>query len=194
MFGEDRALVGERFGGDERNIPAIGVACGDVQRSLLATATDPDGQATLYGAWFVACTFHREPLAFEVGDVVVQKSAHALDRFFELIHAGLDAGKGNSICVVFHDCPPGAQAQIGATSTDVVDGRDHLGENRRMPVSHGIHERTHAHLLGGGGQCGVHGHRFVTRGIVGLAGGSVEVIPNGNPVEPQLLDSLPERL
>ena len=92
---QHRALVGEHVGPDERHVPTVGVLRGDLQRALLAAAADPDRQLGLHRARLVAGVGQREVVAGEVGDVVVQQAAQALDAFLELVEA--DLGAGNSM-------------------------------------------------------------------------------------------------
>ena len=65
--------------------------------------------------------------------------------------------------------------------------------HRRLPVAHRVHEAPHLHPGGVQGQGGVHGDRLQALGIVGVAGGAVEVVPHRDPVEPELLDPPPRR-
>ena len=82
---------------------------------------------------------------------------------------------------------------LGPPARQQVDRRDRLGEHGRVPVADRVHERAAAHLRRRARQCGVHGDGLEARGVVGLPGGAVEVIPHGDPSEAELFDPLPHR-
>jgi hypothetical protein len=140
---KDRTLVGEHIGSDERDVPPVGVLRGDLQGALLAAAADPDRQLGLHGPWLVAGVGQREVVAGEVGDVVVQQAAQALDAFLELIEALLGAGELDAVCVVLDLGPAGADAHLGATAGQQVDAGDGLRQYRGVPVADRVDRASH---------------------------------------------------
>ena len=64
--------------------------------ALLPTATDPDRHCSLHRPWLVAGLGEGEVLPGERGDVVVEKTAEALDALLQLVHAVLHAGERNA--------------------------------------------------------------------------------------------------
>ena len=132
---QHRSLVGEGVGTDERDVPTVGVLGGDLQRSLLAAATDPDRQLGLHGPGLVAGVRQREVLAREVGDVVVQQAAEALDALLELVEANLRDWELDAVGVVLDLRPPCADPHLGAAARQQIDGRDRLGQHRGMAIA-----------------------------------------------------------
>ena len=111
----------------------------------------------------------------------MQHAAQHLDAFFELVHADFHFGELDAVCVVFDLRPTGANTHLGATVAEVIDGGDCFGENRGVAIANGVHQRADAHPRGLARQRCMHSNCFKTLGVVGLAGGAVEVIPDRDP-------------
>ena len=117
------------------HVPSVGVLGSDLQRSLLAAATDPDRQLGLHGARFVAGVRQCEVVTRKVGDVVVQQPAEALHALLELVKANLRAGIIDAVRVVLDLRPPCADPHLGASARQQIDGRDRLGQYRGMAIA-----------------------------------------------------------
>ena len=88
--------------------------------------------------------------------------------------------------------PPPRPSTV-APVRDLVERRHRVREHRGVPVAGGVHERSARHAFGRGRERGVRGDRFETvRVAAGV--GRVEVVPDRDPVEAELLDAAPQLL
>ena len=128
-----------------------------------------------------------------VVDVVVEQAAEDGDALLQLVHAGADGREVDAVGLVLDLGPAGADPHRRPPAGDEVDGRDRLGQHGRVAVADGVHQRAALDPFGLAGQRGVHGHGLQAGGVVGLAGGAVEVVPDRDPVEAEGLDALPQQ-
>ena len=135
----------------------------------------------------------REPLALERRLVVVEQARAGWRRPPRAGPCACRRREVDAVGAVLDLGPAGADAHRGPPAGDQVDRRDRLGQDRRVAVADRVHERTALHPLGLAGQRGVHRHGLQAGGVVGRAGGAVEVVPDRDPVEPERLDPLPEQ-
>src|SRR4029079_3322687 len=80
---------------------------------------------------------------------------------------------------------------VGAATRQVVDRGDGLGQDRGVPVARAVDQRATAHAGRVARQRRVEGDGLEVR--VALEVGGVEVVPDRDPVEPEVLDAGPER-
>ena len=186
------ALGGERRRVDERHVPAVGEAGGDAQRPLLAARRRPRSAARPGSVGARCGPRWSRTTALERRLLVAQQAAQDGDALLQLVHAGADGREVDAVGLVLDLGPAGADAHGRPAARDQVDGRDRLGQHGRVAVADRVHERPALHPLGLAGQRGVHGDRLEAGGVVGIAGGAVEVVPDRDPVEAEGLDPLPQ--
>ena len=91
--------------------------------------------------------------------------------------------------------PPGAQPERDPTAGEVVDGGDRFRQHCGVPVAGAVHQAAAPDGRGRHRERGVGGQpleALVPRLGVGHVGG-VEVVPDRDPREPELLDAGPQR-
>ena len=145
------------------------------------------------GTRLVACLGDPEVGALERRDLVVQQAAQDLHALFHLIESNSGGRERNAERGVLDLRPTGAETHLGAATREVVDGRDRLGQHRRVPVADRVDERTATHARRRQRQCGVHGDALEAIGVVGLPGRAVEVVPDRDPVEAERFDVAVQR-
>ena len=123
----------------------------------------------------------------------MEQSAENGDALLELVHAGADGGEVDAVRVVLDLRPSRTDPHGGAAARDEVDGGDRFGEDGRVAVADGVHQGTALHPVRLAGERGVHGDSFQAGGVVGVARGAVEVVPDRDPVESEGLDPFPQQ-
>ena len=151
------------------------------------------GSASWIGRGSLRAVVDREPRALERRLVVAQQAAEDGDALLQLVHAGADRREVDPVGLVLDLGPTGADAHRRPPAGDQVDGGDRLGQHGRVAVADRVDERAALDPLGLAGQRGVHRHRLQAGGVVGIAGGAVEVVPDRDPVEAERLDPLPQQ-
>src|SRR5439155_4334552 len=179
-------------GCEERHVPAVGVPRRRAQRELLARAADPERQPLLDGLRLAAGVTQMEELAVEVGDVLGEQRAYALDPLVEHAEPNGDGWKRDAVRVVLALVPSAAEAEHDASTGEVVEGGHGVREHGGMAVAHRVHEASAGHPLGLEREGGVRGHRFEAHGAAGRVG-CVEVVPDRDPVETVAFDPPPQR-
>ena len=188
---EHLPLVRERGLVDEGDVDGVGPARGDPQGAALALASYPDGQLGLHRLGLAPRLVQLEVGALEGRDLVPQQAAHALDALLEHVHPHLHRWERDAVGLVLDLAPARAEPEIGPAARELVDGADGVGEDRRVAVADGVHEGAASHRAGVAGQRGVRGHGLQALGVVAGVGG-VEVVPDRDPAEAEVLDPPPK--
>src|SRR5581483_5843392 len=181
VAGEHLPLAGQLVGGDERYVPAVGVACRDAQRALLATAADPDRQLALHRLRLAVGVAQREVFALEVHGVLAQQQADAPHGFFEDVEPDAVGRERDAVRLVLVERPAGAETELRATAAQMVDGGDRVGEHGGVPVAGAVDERSAADAARVAGERSVRGDGLQAR--VAAEVRRVEVVPDRDPVE-----------
>ena len=133
----------------------------------------------------------REELAAERRAILREQSAHALHVLAE--HAEPFAGRAvvQPVGLVLLLEPPAAQAEHDAAVGDLVECGHRVREHRGMAVPRGVDERAAHHRGGRRRERRVGRDRLETVRVAGRVG-RVEVVPDRDPLEAELLDARPE--
>ena len=181
-----------RVGRDERHVPPVGVLRDEAQRHLLAAAADPDREPGLHGFRFALRVGEREELAREVGAFLAQQAAHAHETLFEDAQPSSRARERDAVRVVFELGPARAQPESDPARGELVECGHRVREHRGVAVPGAVDEAAAPHAVRVRRERGVAHERFEARRVAGVVG-RVEVVPDRDPVEAELLDALPER-
>ena len=148
-------------------IRLVGVLGNHAERLLLAAAADHDRNARdrgrLVDRFFDFVVFAGEARAFPA------KHRHDdLQGFLEFLEALREGAEPKPQRVVFLLEPPRTDPQRGSSARDVVEGRDRLREERRVPVGVARNQCRKAHCRGMLGQSREE-RIALEHGLVGLA-------------------------
>ena len=113
VLGQHVPLVGEDLGGDEGDVPAVGVPGGDGQGPLLAAAADPDGQLGLHRLGVAAAS-----VSVKCSPAKSVRSSRSSPRMHWTASSRMSrrspvAGERDAVGVVLADRPPGAETELG---------------------------------------------------------------------------------
>ena len=100
---------------------------------------------------------------------------------------------GDAVDVVLLLEPPAAEPEHDATVGDLVERRHRVREHRRVAVAGRVDERAAQHAFGRRRERGVRRDRLEAVRVAGGVG-RVEVVPDRDPVEAELLDAAPQSL
>ena len=160
-------------------VPDVGVARHDAHQHPLAGAADQDRGAA-YRLRLAHDLVHREVLSAK-GDLLLRP--HALQDLRGLVegaHAFAQAREGAAIALEFGLEPARTETDDGSSVRNVVDGRDLLGENRRVPKEGRSDQCAELYVLGDGRHGRQLGPRLEDREA--RQGNSVEVIADPDRV------------
>ena len=189
---EDRVLGLPRGRIDVGRVPAVGVLRRRPDRTLLAEAADPDGQAPLDGLGIATRVVELEVLALEVRDRLVEKHAQDLYGFLQVVLADTDPLEGDAEALVLVLVPAGADADLATAAREMVDGADGLGEDARVAVVDADDERAHAHVLRVERDRGHRADGLEAVAVAVAVRRLLEVVRRGEPVEAVGVGEAPE--
>ena len=123
-----------------------------------------------------------EEFAVEVGDVLREQRADALDSLVEHPEPNGHGRERDAVRVVLALVPAPAEAEHDAPTGELIQSGHRVREDGRMPVADRVHETSAAHPLGFEREGGVRGDRLEAHRAAGGVGG-VEVVPHRDPIE-----------
>ena len=83
-----------------------------------------------------------EVAALEVGHVLPEEEAHALDGLLEDVEALAHGREGDAVGGVLVERPARAETEVGPAAAQVVDRGDGVGEHGGVPVAGAVHQRA----------------------------------------------------
>ena len=188
---QDIDLVREDPGrGAERRVPAIREPRRERERPLLTHPAQPDGDAGLHRPDPQARIPQLEVRALERDAFLVEQAREALHSLGHRVEAVAQRWERDAVHQVLGLRPAGAERRLRPSARQVVDGGDRVREDRRVAVAHRVDQDADPDARGR------HRQRRVGRdGLVGaclaVAQDRVEVVPGGDPIEPERLDRSP---
>src|SRR5262249_50949641 len=125
------------------DVAHVGVLGDEAQGALLAAAADHDARAVLLDrARDVLCLLDPVVLAGEARSFLREHRPADLQRLFETVEALTSSRELEAEAVVLLLVPRRADAEDRPPARDDVQRRDHLRQERRVPVRHAGHERA----------------------------------------------------
>ena len=153
------------------HVPLVGVLRGDAQGHLLAAAADQQRQRLLYGFGLEHRGVERVVLALERGRLVREQGLDQLGGLGQPLEPFLHGVERDPVLAVLVLLPAGAEPEHEPAAAQVVDGRRHLREHRRVAVGVAGDERADADARHRGREPGERGPRLGVRHARGLAVG-----------------------
>ena len=158
------------------------------QGLLLPGAADHDRQVRLDGRRGEAQAVGPVPRARVRDLLTVQQRAHDLERLLQPVEAVAEApSELDAVRRVLALVPSPAEAQDRPAAADVVDGRDRLGDEARVPEGDGAHEQAEPDATGHR-RPGSEARVPLEHGPVGVPDGGEQVVPGPQVVVAELVD------
>ena len=188
---QDIDLVPEDPGrGAERRVPAIREPCRERECPPLAHSTQPDGDAGLHRPDPQARIPQLDVRARERDVLLVEQAREALHSLGHRVEAVAQRWERDAVRQVLGLRPAGAERRLRPSARQVVDGGDRVREDRRVPVAHRVDQDANPDARGRHRQRRVGRDRLVGA-CLPVAQDRVEVVPGGDPIEPERLDRSP---
>src|ERR671910_32917 len=174
-----------------KRVPDVAVLGHDPQGAALAGAADYQRQGVLHRLRLEPRVLQLEVLALERRRLLRPQAPHDPTGLVEHVHADADPRERDAVLVVLELEPRRPHPELEPAIRDVVDGRGHIRDHRRVPVGHPEHEHAAAHAAR------VRRHRGQQRQALELRAGrvtvdGVEVVEVRDPVVAEFLGAQPE--
>ncbi len=177
--------------GRRPRVPLVAVLRGDPHRALLAAPAHEQLHV-------LASRVHGRIVDHVVGPLereprLREQSLHDLHGFLEPVEPLLHRRQLDAVGLMLVLLPAGAETEKHASAAHVVDGRDLVRKDRRMPVGVAEHERPDSHPLGRGRQSGhqrgaLTGRPGVVAEVRHEVVGDVDAVPARALCPPHLVD------